>query len=410
MMVPEDKLKVRLLQLLVAAAPAGAPDLSDLIAADWARIDQHAAQHRLRPQLHGLQSRATPAWNVSPAIAQQWHAAYQRSARRYLRHLAAMAEIAQCLGTAGLAYAFLKGSVLTTGLYPDPALRPLRDLDILVLPDQAEQAASLLCAELGYDYAASRPSLIPEDYSRHKHLRPLLCPRRKVTVELHRRLADKTAGSIATSTADVLFDPARLLSTTRSVELGTTSIRMLDWPETLLQLITHAVHDHQLNVGPLVLCDVQLVLSLAELDLARFWALADEAGRTPAAELIFAVLARFGSTAAQTALHNRMAVPLPAAVTDAAAILLLQDTSKGLAVASWTRILSGLSLGAALPLAFKRWRHLRNTVARTGAGRDDARLSVWQRGRAMAAGLLDPADRREIRRNKSVIDWLNRKQ
>lgn len=409
MTAPADLLKLRLLHALVAGPQDQASQLADLAAADWLQIDHHAAQHRLRPLLHGLQSTAAPAWPVPPAIAQDWRAAHQRSARRYLRHLSAMAEIAQCLEAAGLPYAFLKGSALTTGLYPDPALRPLRDLDILVLPDQAEQAAELLRTNLGYTYPAPRAGLIPEDYAHHKHLRPLLCLRRKVTVELHRRLADKPVRGGAPQD-DVLFDPVRLLHATRSVQMGSASIRLLDWPETLLHLVTHAVHDHQLNVGPLILCDVQIVLSRTELDMSRFWALADEAGRASAAELIFAVLSRFGCAEAHAALVKRSAPALLASVVEAAAVLLLQDTSKGLAVGSWTRILSGVTLAGAIPLAVRRWRHLRQTAARTGSGQDDVRLSLWQRGRAMAGGLVDAADRREIRRNKTVIDWLNRAQ
>ena len=407
MIPPDDQVKLRLLRALVAGPLDAAPQLADLAAADWLQIDHHAAQHRLRPLLHGMQSKAAAAWAVPLEIAKRWHEAHQRAARRYLRHLSAMAEIAQCLEAAGVPYAFLKGSALTTGLYPDPAQRPLRDLDILVLPDQAESASALLRTELSYDYPAPLSGLIPEDYNSHKHLRPLLCPRRKVTVELHRRLADKPVRK-GSAQDDVLFDPVRLLAATRAVQLGEATIRLLDWPETLLHLVTHAVHDHQLNVGPLILCDAQAVLSRTQLDLARFWRLADEAGRANAAELIFAVLNRFGSVEAHAALHGRPAADLPPAVIEAAAVLLLQDTSKGLAVGSWTRILSGLSLAGAVPLALARWRHLRRTAARTGTGQDDARLSLWQRGRAMTAGLLNAGDRREIRRNKTVIDWLNR--
>ena len=72
-----------------------------------------------------------------------------------------------------------KGPVLA-GLYPDPVLRPFRDLDLLVRDAETAQAALL---------AAGFVPIGNEDeyYLERHHLRPLRWPKLPLVVEVHRR-------------------------------------------------------------------------------------------------------------------------------------------------------------------------------------------------------------------------------
>jgi hypothetical protein len=58
-------------------------------------------------------------------------------------------DLARALDAEGVAAAFLKGTDLNLRAYPQPGLRPMNDIDVLVAPERIETAAGLF-AGLGY--------------------------------------------------------------------------------------------------------------------------------------------------------------------------------------------------------------------------------------------------------------------
>src|SRR5262245_46293369 len=78
----------------------------------------------------------------------------------------------------------LKGISLCQQVYPEPHLRMMGDLDILVEDDALSAVQSRLVA-LGYRPESSNS---PEFYAGHHHAMPLYHPRRRVWVEIHRGL------------------------------------------------------------------------------------------------------------------------------------------------------------------------------------------------------------------------------
>jgi Uncharacterised nucleotidyltransferase len=78
----------------------------------------------------------------------------------------------------------LKGIALCEHRYPEPHLRTMGDIDLLVDGEAASALWSRLI-ELGYRPRSSWP---PEFYETHHHLMPLFHPRRRVWVEVHRGL------------------------------------------------------------------------------------------------------------------------------------------------------------------------------------------------------------------------------
>jgi len=88
--------------------------------------------------------------------------------------------VLDALRFAGVRAVPLKGlHLLLAGVWPDPAARSMRDLDVLVHPDHASRARSTL-ADLGYRPLETRGSRRP-----HHHLVPMALSGRPGTVELH---------------------------------------------------------------------------------------------------------------------------------------------------------------------------------------------------------------------------------
>ncbi len=74
--------------------------------------------------------------------------------------------LSSALAAQGIPSAALKGIALAHALYPEPGLRPMRDIDFLVRPGDAGAARKLLERE-GYDFEPGHPSRFMR---RHHHL------------------------------------------------------------------------------------------------------------------------------------------------------------------------------------------------------------------------------------------------
>lgn len=120
---------------------------------------------------------------------------YPAHARRelqglYLRHRHAnqvrtqvAAEILTAFRAVNIQVLVLKGMALAHLIYPEPGLRPMRDVDLLVKESQMVQAQQVL-ADLGFD------APLPDDVLLDKHLPPATrqIDGLMVTVELHHNL------------------------------------------------------------------------------------------------------------------------------------------------------------------------------------------------------------------------------
>jgi hypothetical protein len=67
-----------------------------------------------------------------------------------------LVEILQAANTAGIEVVLLKGAAMAHLVYPEPGLRPMRDMDLLARPDQAAKLQSLLMG-MGYKPAEEAP-------------------------------------------------------------------------------------------------------------------------------------------------------------------------------------------------------------------------------------------------------------
>jgi hypothetical protein len=106
-------------------------------------------QGALLPYVYSLLvQQTTPVSRPADLLADLRHA-YLCAVHQSVVQEAEATQILGSLARAGLTVVLLKGADLRLRVYPDPATRPMIDLDILVPPEQAGRARSIL-ADLGY--------------------------------------------------------------------------------------------------------------------------------------------------------------------------------------------------------------------------------------------------------------------
>jgi hypothetical protein len=327
--------------LLCSDATEAAKVAAGLCAADWQMVDRQASQHRLRPLLH--RRAVEGGWDIPEDCARRWQARYQRSARRALDQKAALTRIGRALQRGGVTAAVLKGGTFVWSGAIDPAVRPMRDLDLLVRPEDAARASALL-HEIGF---IANPHARPSG----KHLPGMSDG--KTVVELHLHLFDTHTAAAAAREAG--FAERAWARKRASVVPGIDGLCPTD---TLLHLILHAVLDHQFNNGPLLLIDMPVLVEAGEIDWALLWREAEQIGAIRACQLALALGQSLCGLPVEW--HGHEPVDLAAGELDMARRLMLVDMENRAAV-GWP--------GHLLRLPPHRWPgQLRAMVRRRGAG------------------------------------------
>jgi hypothetical protein len=209
--------------LLTTRAPA------TLLRADVPGLVRAAQQQGVAPYLY---------WRLNalrvPLDAPEWEplrATYRAQVTRHRTFCDAAEKIDAALQRANIPSIWLKGLALAHSVYPDPALRPMRDLDVLV-PFKQRRAALEAMRQLGYALDIVRPSETLQDMSHDYHLRGA------IPLELHYRLL---------GVHSKFFTPGDLAwfwTQTRSFPLGTRALAMLAPEAQVLHLCAHAILNH----------------------------------------------------------------------------------------------------------------------------------------------------------------------
>ncbi|MEW5736897.1 MAG: nucleotidyltransferase family protein [Thermodesulfobacteriota bacterium] len=101
----------------------------------------------------------------TPEIPACLERAYYAAAARNTLHIHALARLEKALAGSGVQVMALKGAALLFSAYPDPGLRPMEDLDLLVRPEDRTRFATLL-AGLGYRAHPDRSNLFSDEVVR----------------------------------------------------------------------------------------------------------------------------------------------------------------------------------------------------------------------------------------------------
>ncbi|MXO86113.1 hypothetical protein GRI38_08740 [Altererythrobacter aurantiacus] len=350
---------------------------------DWRHIDRMAAAHRLQPYLYGRIIREELSVNVPAAIRANWKEAHRTQALVALAQQRALFSAGKVLADVGLAPIALKGAWLAWHAYHAPAERPMRDIDLLVEPDEALYAFERLEAA-GWDARLVDHSSLQEIAAKHRHLPPMRNAD-GVWLELHGRAWDSG------------FETAQDRLRRRAV--ASAPVLYPHPHDMLVHLAIHAGPAHGFNVGPLILSDIACLIEKAIIDWAEFWDDARKDGTERPVALVLALVNRwlglklpdeaFGPTAVPQQLIDDVSDLLlqePAARKDIALLAGLRSPEPGNILNRLGRRLSfdarDVATGRIEPRArrfVKAGKAFLNTDTRRSAA-ETARVSAWLEG------------------------------
>lgn len=324
---PHVSARLLLLDLIADAHDIDPDRVAGLDAAAWDDLARIGAYHRLEPLLHWQAERRHKALSIPPELRARWKAAFVASSRQQLGMQYEIRTLSRHLDAAGIPSILLKGSFLAFHAYPDAALRPLRDIDILVPEDRVLEAYRLMLsggATPSVDEAQLDVVLGGDEH----HLPPLVTARRFAIVEIHRQIQSFSA-------APKGRDPrllADLWSARSSLRVAGVPIGYPSPTDMLLHLVLHAAQNHDLNNGPLTLPDIAFLLRSQAIDWRRLWASAHRLRVERAATLLLDLTVRYwGALPIEWAEGTRDGEL--ALIGDLAAQIIVQDGEAALAIA-----------------------------------------------------------------------------
>ena len=398
-----------LLDMIGSASRVDGAALAAFTDQHWQQLDMMARQHRLQPLLHSQKQSVGSGWPVPQWAVDRWHDANRQAAMRALNYQSVLVGITRTLGAEGIEFAALKGAWLAWNAYPNPAVRTMRDIDIVVDPAKAMDAFAALDAS-GLKMREHQTVPIEFALANHKHLPPLWAAKQQVAVELHTRLVE----IVQTRTGPDSFDnPVRLLANSDKRDVAGVSIPYLAATDTLLHIIIHSAYDHRFNNGPMVLNDIAGLLSRFVVEWPRFWAMAADGGWTRGCALLFDLTERY---------HGQLPIDwlgvvrgaTPDAVLDDAAQMMLQDGSQRGTVALWTEIRGASGIAALWTIVATRFNMPRHVIMAYNGAAADAPWRWWYfpkwvvgRGWQMVRGAFDRRVRADASRGATADQWMN---
>lgn len=237
-----QQLRGLLCQALTGAEPAAG--WGALTAVDWAWLAMLAQHEGVAPLLYwrwGIPNR----WPVEmPETARrELQSAYYHTAARNAMLVSELQQVLKALGSRGVRAVVLKGAMLATTLYPQIALRPMNDLDLLVRREDLPKACAAL-APLGYE-------VLMENYVRYHLLIGRSLSKQgaggQVAIELHWQLVQNQPEGLSPPTS-WFWEQTQPLEG-RAVEASTAL--MLSPTAHLLYLAAHLALQHGLQGGRL---------------------------------------------------------------------------------------------------------------------------------------------------------------
>ena len=150
--------------------------------AAWEQLINEAEYQGLSPLL--FKHLSETGSDIPETARRQLHSLFLRNGHAHNIRRTAISEIVLAFSQNNINTLLLKGIALANTIYSSPALRPMRDIDLLV-PEQDIEKAVFLLKQLGY--RQEKCDVISEN---HHHLHPIkkTVQGLPITVEIHRRL------------------------------------------------------------------------------------------------------------------------------------------------------------------------------------------------------------------------------
>lgn len=207
---------------------------------DWAELLPALRRHRLLSLAHWTLHQYSPP--IPAAVREELEGAFFAAALRHERLREALLAIGGAFRARGIPLMALKGMVLAETLYPEPACRPMEDLDLLVRPEDLPAAGETLIG-LGY----TDVTFGPEDFRD---------PVTGLVVDLHAELLNATRLPVRR----LAWEPDLPAWWDRAHPFGSpeSGLRAPDPADHLRYLCVHAWLHHGL-ARPLSLVDIALL-------------------------------------------------------------------------------------------------------------------------------------------------------
>jgi hypothetical protein len=315
--IESDQVKNLLLDLLSPSQQVSAQMLTCLEPEAQAAFLQSVQDHRLGPLLRYMLSQYHQDVIVPDHIKLAIDISFKTAAFRSLNAQQSLINIHRLLSQHQTPYIALKGAYLAFHAYPQSALRPMRDLDILVPEDRALEVYELLKNE-GFQRLLEYQDN-PKIASKNKHHLPaLIDPISRILIEIHTSLSGSDDAAFGLAADEAFWS--------RSIErpIASVAIRFESSTDLLLHLICHAVYHHRFDNGPLLITDIAFLLDGQEIDWPLFWEIALRENITAGCVLVLKMVERYWPQTLIKWPSTPVKFPSDAILKDAA-ILLLRD-------------------------------------------------------------------------------------
>ncbi len=275
-MMPQQISKL-VLDLLFLQQPVPAEQVNSLSENQWKTIMSIVKQHRLGPLLYWRLKQEQKHLLIPEDIQNSLSQQYKKSALRSLQLQRELIKLSDALSNANIPFIALKGAYLAFYAYPEPALRPMRDLDILVSKENVIRAYSLL---LDCGYKKTNSAGDPQAYINEgrKHLAPISTPDNLIKIEIHLSISKNNNQN------NQWVHDCWLRSINRNV--ANKSITFLSETDLLLNLIEHASYHHLFDNGPLIISDIANLIQTHVIDWKLFWQISENNHSTRGALLV----------------------------------------------------------------------------------------------------------------------------
>ena len=137
----------------------GEPDLSQLTLSDWRLLEFTSDHHGVAPLIFTKLNRFGYLGQLPGQVQSFYRDQYYQSAVDNILLLDELNRILTPLRDAGIAVMLLKGISLVEKIYPDPALRPMTDIDLMVHSDDLSKVTKIF-RRLGYTEQKSTYHLV----------------------------------------------------------------------------------------------------------------------------------------------------------------------------------------------------------------------------------------------------------
>jgi len=271
-----DNQEAYLLKLLSAAIRGQQSPEPNYNPVDWERIFSEAAAHEVHTLIYAAVKKLASPVQPPSYVLDKWEKICLLSASQQLQYMNEAYRILQILVDSNIPVIVLKGLLLRE-LYPQPELRTMGDIDLLVKPIDVESAGTLLetleYSRLGF-------------YCPHEQFGKMY----SLNVELHYSLFDPTRFEVLHYFERQIWEHAN-----RCI-IGGQSVFNLSLEDNLIYLLVHmAKHFRNSGFGLRQLCDVVLFVETygQEIDWSYFWTAIQPLGYEPFAMTVLETCRHF---------------------------------------------------------------------------------------------------------------------